>query len=132
MQRLQNEIVNRMQSMKDHELRVLMSCFVDNTDEFSAEFLNLFIKTLKKKIPHLELQTLIMIVWDLSKLLTNESGKEHLEILKEIGKYERLRDNLGNLKPKSLCILMWTFTRHPDLFNLELIDKIAETMLLSN
>ncbi len=54
---------------------------------------------------------------------------EVIELLKELRDYPRLKESFGTMLQKSQCILLWAFSKDPELADRDYLTSLCKAML---
>jgi len=109
-ERLEQEMADRLRSIKEEDLLTLVGCLAKEETLFSEKFLQMAIEAVRGRLSTLQLKTIVDLTWAFAKLDHNFEFVGGL--LKEVKDFPRLRESLAQLHLKSLAILLWTFSRN--------------------
>lgn len=126
---LENELNKRLLKVKDEEFQVLLSCFEKHEESpiFNARFIRLILKVISEKKDRFTVKTLVHIIWSLAKLSFNDDSVT--DLLLEMKAYPRLSIALEGMYQKSLCMLLWTYSRNEKLNDPGFLSKIIVNLL---
>lgn len=87
---------------------------------------------IQDKQDRFSLRTIVSVVWALARIDFTNSKAETVDLLAHFSTYERLMKGLPTMNQKSTSILLWSYTRDPELLEkcLPFVYAIVESMLM--